>query len=319
MTFTSAVRPTNRSASLLRGLLGWLVLCAGLGLSIGLVQRLDDNLRLPAAARFGLQAALMSVLVVPTILRLQSRRDRGSLRSLGWARPVVPPLALGVAVGLVSGLVAWVPAVLAGWVRIDHVDVTAFAGFLGVGGVVLVLYEALPEELALRGYTWTNLRDGWGTASATAVTTALFPLTTLAAGLVAAAVVGLSGGSPDPILSFPGGDALAYVVQLVFFGLALTAARRTPLPGALFAAVAFHWTSLTVTRTLLGGLSWLPSGWTVTLVEPDAIALVLVQVVVGGLLFLWFRAAGRGSAEPAPGSAPTTHSPRAVAHTASPE
>ena len=293
MKDTTAVRPTRRSTLLLRGLLGWLVLCVGLGLSIGLVQRLDDSLRMPAAARFGLQAVFMSALVVPTILLMQSRRDRGSLRRLGWARPVMPPLALGVAVGLVSGLVAWLPAVLAGWVRVDHVDATGFAGFLALGGIVLVLYEALPEELALRGYAWTNLRDGWGTAIATAVTTALFPLTSLAAGLVAAAVVALLGGTPDPVLSFPGGDPLAYVVQLVLFGLALVAARQTPLPGALFVAVAFHWTSLTVTRTLLGGLSWLPSGWTVTFVEPDAIALVLVQAVVGGLLFLGFRVAAK--------------------------
>ena len=289
----SAAHSVTRPTALIRGALGWLVLTLGLGVSIGLVEVLDQRIGLPMVARFVVQALVMSSLVVPTVLLLRTRLDGRTLRGLGWAQPLPRPVAIGTSVGLVSGVVVWLPALLAGWIRVDHVDVAEFATFLTLGGAVLVLYEALPEELALRGYAWTNLRDGWGSAVATVVVTALFPLSGPAASLVATPVVALLGGTPAITLGFPGGDAVAYVLQLVLFGLALVAARRVPLPGALFVAVAFHWTSLTVTRTLLGGLSWMPSGWDVTFVEPDAVALVLVQLVVGGLLFVALRSLGR--------------------------
>ena len=109
-----------------------------------------------------------------------------------------------------------------------------------------------------------------------------------ASGLVTALVTGLLGTERTPLRAFPD-DPVVYVVQLVLFGLALVAARRLPVPGALWVAVAFHGTQLTVTRTLLGGLGWAPSGWQVTFVQPDALALVLGHVVVGGLLLVALR------------------------------
>ena len=280
--------PLPHGTALLRGLLGWVVLCIGLGISIGVVEVLDQAFNLPDVARFLVQAAVMAILIVPTILLLRARLDRRPAAGLGWSPRVATPLALGLGIGLVAGVFAWVPALLAGWIRIDAIDPGAFAWFLVLNGLALAFYEALPEELALRGYTWTNLRDGWGPAVATTLTTLLFPFGGIIASTVAAGITATLGVPTTPFSAFPA-DPVAYVLQLVLFGLTLIAARRIPVEGALFVAVAFHWTQLSVTRALLGGLDWMDSGWSTTFVQPDAIALVLVHIVLGGFLFIAVR------------------------------
>ncbi|MCM6764073.1 CPBP family intramembrane metalloprotease, partial [Rathayibacter sp. ZW T2_19] len=283
-------RPVPRTRSLLLALLAWLILGAGLGTAIGAATALDQAVGLPRLAVVSIQAVLLSALVVPAIVLLRRRSGRRSVSSLGLSRHVLRPLTLGAVVGVGSGLAVWLPAALAGWIRVESVDPLAVAGFLLLNGAVITLYEALPEELALRGSVWTDLRDGWGLVVATAATTALFPLLVLVIGPVEWAVTTLLGGTaaaPSPTPS--GGDPIAYVLQLVLFGLALVAARRLPVEGPLLVAIAFHATQLTVTRTLLGGMPWAPSGWTVEFVEPDAIALVLVHVVVAGAAFTGLR------------------------------
>jgi hypothetical protein len=237
-----------------------------------------------------LQAVLMSALVVPAVVILRRRLDRRSLAGLGLSRRIGRPIAVGIGVGAATGGVVWVPAGLLGWIRVDGVDLAAFAGFLLLNGVVLALYEAIPEELALRGYMWTNLRDGTGLVVATLLTTALFPAIVLvieSGRWIVRTVAGSDTGAFTPIPE--GSDAIAYVLQLVLFGLALVAARRIPMEGALLVAMAFHWTQLTVTRVLLGGMGWASSGWDVAFVEPDAIALVLVHIVLAGLVFVAVR------------------------------
>ncbi|QKO03373.1 hypothetical protein [Clavibacter nebraskensis] len=137
---------------------------------------------------------------------------------------------------------------------------------------------------------WTNLRDGTGLVVATLVTTALFP----AIGVViesgrwiALTIAGADTGAFTPIPD--GNDPIVYVLQLGLFGLALVAARRIPMEGALLIAMAFHGTQLTVTRMLLGGQRWVSSGWDVAFVEPGPIALVLVHLALAGVVFVGVR------------------------------
>ncbi|MBM7411499.1 hypothetical protein JOE38_001322 [Clavibacter michiganensis] len=286
-------RPQSWIRAVAVALLAWVVLGVGLGLAIGITDAVEQATGAGLLARIVLQAVLMSALVVPAVVLLRRRLDRRSLASLGLSRRIGRPIALGVGVGAVSGAAVWVPAGLLGWIRVDGIDLAAFAGFLLLNGVVLALYEAIPEELALRGYMWTNLRDGTGLVAATVVTTALFP----AIGVVIESgrwvVATIAGSDPGPFTPVPeGNDAIVYVLQLALFGLTLVAARRIPMEGALLIAMAFHWTQLTVTRVLLGGMGWASSGWDVAFVEPDAIALVLVHIVSAGIVFVavrWWR------------------------------
>lgn len=274
----------------MRAVLAWLVLCVGLGAASGISIVAGEWFDLSAFAGAILSALVMSAMVVPVIVLLRRRLDHRPLAGLGWSRRVGRPLLIGTVVGIGTGAVVWVPAALVGWIGIESVDLGAFVGFLLLNAVVLALYEALPEELALRGYVWTNLRDGWGVAIATVLTTALFPLSIAVASVVAAGV-GLVLGTPtmEPTWSPGGQDPISYYLQLIVFGLALIAARRLPIEGALIVAMAFHVTQLTVTRTLLGGSGWLDSGWMISWHEPDAIALVLVHSILAGVVFVVAR------------------------------
>ena len=280
-------QPIGRGTALARGLLGWLVLWLGLGIAI-CVMRVLTNVGLSEAAQALGQAALMTVLVVPPILALRARLDRRSAAGLGWARPALGPILLGLGVGFGTGVLAWAPAFLFGWVRLEALDLSAFVSFLVLNGLALLFYEGLPEELALRGYLWTNLRDGFGTAVATLLTTILSPLGGILVTGLAAGITALSSTETSPV-SFFLADPVVYLIQLTLFGLALIAARRVPLPGALFAAVAFHGAQLTVTRTMLGGLGSTQPGWDLAFVQPDATALVLLHIVPGSLAFVIFR------------------------------
>ncbi|WP_228495043.1 type II CAAX prenyl endopeptidase Rce1 family protein [Clavibacter sp. VKM Ac-2873] len=271
-------------------LLAWIVLGLGLGLAIGIADAVAQATGAGLIPKAVLQAVLMSALVVPAVVLLRRRLDRRSLASLGLSRRVGPPIALGVGVGAATGAAVWVPAGLLGWIRVDDVDLAAFAGFLLLNGLVLALYEAIPEELALRGYMWTNLRDGTGLVVATLLTTALFPaigVVTESGRWLVRTLAGSDTGTFTPVPA--GNDAIAYVLQLGLFGLALIAARRIPMEGALLVAMAFHGTQLTVNRVLLGGTGWMSSGWDVAFVEPDAIALVLVHSVLAGVVFVAVR------------------------------
>ncbi|GEK20563.1 CPBP family glutamic-type intramembrane protease [Cellulomonas xylanilytica] len=280
----------GRGRTVARGVLGWLVLGVGVGVAIGVAEAAGRWLSLGATGEMVLQAVLASALVVPAVVLLRTRADRRSLAGLGLDRPVAQPVALGLGVALGVGALVWVPAWLLGWVEVGTPDPRALLWFFVVNTVVLLLFEALPEELALRGYTWTTIRDGWRTAAATVITTALFPFTSLVISSAHWATATLLGSAPDAPTVFPAGsDPVAYVVQLVVFGLVLVAARRVPLRGALLVAVAFHVGQLTVNRFVLGGTGWLPTGVDVTLAHPDVILLVLVHLAVSGLVFVLVR------------------------------
>lgn len=280
----------GRGRSVTRGLLGWIVLGVGVGVAIGVAEAMGRWLSLGATGVMVLQAVLASALVVPAIVLLRTRADRRSLPGLGLDRPVALPIALGFGVGLGAGALVWVPAWLVGWVEIGDVDPGALARFLLLNTLVLLLFEAFPEELALRGYTWTTIRDGWRIAAATLVTTALFPFTSLVVNAARWASATVLGSAPDAPTVFPAGaDPVAYVVQLVVFGLVLVAARRVPVRGALLVAVTFHLVQLSVNRLVLGGTGWLPSGVAVELAHPDVVALVLVHLAVSGLCFVLIR------------------------------
>ncbi|OUE29662.1 hypothetical protein BFL35_14010 [Clavibacter michiganensis] len=274
----------SRGLALRRALVGWVVLCSGLGLAVGVGESVSAHLDLPPPVGALLMALVMSGIVAPLIITLRHRIDRGTVGSLGWSRLMSTPLALGLGIGLASGAVCWVPAVALGWVRIDGIDPAAFAAFLLLNGLVLLLYEALPEELAIRGYMWTNLRDGFGPRLATLASTLVFPLSGLVVVPIAAVSAAALGGPAPATAVFPA-DPVTYVIQLVLFGFGLAAARALPLQGALLAAIAFHWTQLTVNRIVLGGTQWIDSGVSVTLAQPGAVALLLVHLLVAWAAF----------------------------------
>ncbi|WP_354178228.1 CPBP family intramembrane glutamate endopeptidase [Arthrobacter sp. UYP6] len=270
--------------------MAWLILCAGIGLSVTLGRLFNEWFSLGQAGLAAIQALLVSALVVPAVLLLRRRIDHKSLNGLGLARRSTRPAAIGVAVALATACLVWLPALGAGWLAIENVDLPQLMMFFLVNALLLTFYEALPEEMALRGYAWTTIRESWTPFLSTLVVTALFPLSSAVISIMQTGSALLLGVETSGLaLVPPGNDAIAYFLQLIFFGLALAAARRIPVPGALAICIAFHVVQLSINRILLGGFEWFDSGVSAVFVEPDAIALVLVHIMISGIAFLAIR------------------------------
>ncbi len=266
------------------------MLCAGIGLGISIARLLGEAFAAPPAFVPVVQAVLVTSLVVPALLLLRRTLDRRSLTGLGLSPRMGGPVLLGVAVGVLRGAVTWLPALGMGWIAVERIDPATLVVFLVVNSIVLFFYEALPEELALRGYAWTNVRDSWHPFAATVLVTLLFCFSALVISVAHAGSALLLGmESSGPSFAPSGTDPVAYVLQIAAFGLALGAARRIPLPGVLGTAIAFHVTQLTITRILLGGMGWIDSGVTVRFANPDVIALVLVHIALCGVAFIVIR------------------------------
>ena len=295
----------RRATSLGRALLGSLILATGLSLSVEVTAAVSRVAGLAPAAGFILQAVLMSAVVVPAILLLRRRVDRAPLAGLGWSLPAVRACLVGAGAAATASTATWVGAWLLGWITVVRVDAGALAIFLAVNTVVLTGYEALPEELSVRGYAWTSLHDGWGSAVATVVTTALFALNSVPTDLLQRVWAILLGNETEPIALAPNGTpAFFYIGHLVCFSLVLIAARRLPMSGALAAPISFHLVYLTANRVALGGLSRLGSGVKIELASPDVAVLALVPLALSGPAFVLLRkrlearAVKRGADEP---------------------
>lgn len=229
----------SRYRALAKALSGWAILTLGVTLSIAIAQAVGSRTETgPAFIRVS-QAVLVTLFVVPAIVACRRLLDRRTLAGMGLSRHWPAAAAIGVAVAVVTGAVVWTPVFLIGWARFDHLEPVALATFLAVNAVVLLLYEALPEEIALRGYGWSTLRESWGPLAATMTITVLFCLSTAFSNLIRmTSTLVLGGGTTGFSLAPSGNDPFFYIVLLFVFGLTLVAARRIPLPGALTSAIA---------------------------------------------------------------------------------
>lgn len=220
-------------------------------------------------------------IAVPLVLLLRRRVDRRPIVGLGFEAPRTAWHGVLVVGGAATAVFAAGTAL--GWVRWVAVDPTAVVLFLLVNTVLALCLEAVPEELALRGYAYRTLNQRWRRWTASAGTLGLFVLVSGASSVVGA-VTGQLAGVPVPPPSFaPGGqDPVAYAVLLLFFGATLQLARVTT--GSLWACVAAHLTFLTANRLVLVPEAF--DAGVVTSLRPEAELLVLVYLVLAGIGFV---------------------------------
>ncbi|QBI18815.1 CPBP family intramembrane metalloprotease [Egibacter rhizosphaerae] len=124
-------------------------------------------------------AVVVLVLAVPMVIaarRYLDRRPWAGLRVTGpgegWR-----PLVVGAVSWLVPGVAGIVLAVSRGWVQISVTGpVTTLVGTVGLLVVLVLVFEAFPEEVIMRGYVYRNLAAAMPPWSAVAVQTLLFTL-----------------------------------------------------------------------------------------------------------------------------------------------
>lgn len=214
-------------------------------------------------------AVAATALTVPMVMLARRFLDRRPWAGLGLStlREGWRPLLLGAGCYLVPAGAALATFVALGFTT---VEVTAPAGevLLVAAGLLLLvlLYEALPEELAFRGYLYRNLAASLAPWLAMVTQAVLFA----GWGTVVHGIVGAGAGE------LPGRF-------LLFFFAALVIGTIRVVTGALWACVGFH-LAFQTSQQLLGSM-WAQVGASdPALVEQLALGLVPLALAVPLLL-----------------------------------
>src|SRR5690606_7037443 len=117
----------------------------------------------PLATRL-LVAAPVALFVVGLIVLLRRRLDRLPLAGIGFTGPAagLRGFLQGAGIVLASGSVVLLALVLFGAASVSDLNAGALLGFLFTNAIVAILFEAIPEETAIRGYALTSLRRRFG-------------------------------------------------------------------------------------------------------------------------------------------------------------
>jgi uncharacterized protein len=243
------------------------------------------------------------VVVVPLVWLLYRRLGHDGPRDLGLVRPIGALIGALVVAG--SAMLVFGADAALGGTRIESIDAFAFGRFLMINAAIALALEALPEELALRGYTFHALRLRWRTVPAAVLTTALFVLAPGLSSVIAWALTIPIGQPVAPSFAPGGQEPWAYLLLLAVFGAMLVTARVAT--GSLWACVAAHLMFLTINRGLLASDQF-DAGLTVQM-KPGGEILVLVYLVLATLAF-WLLGRRRQRASGA--SRATAHGIRAA-------
>lgn len=192
----------------------------------------------PAQVVQALLAGTLGVSAVILACRLLDRRTIASL-GLGSLRTEWRALLTGAGLWLALAAVGFVVGVAVGGFRLEvGAPTAAFVGWLLLQLGLVFCYEALPEELALRGYVLTNLRERiprWAAVLGQAVLFMLWAFTFVALQQA------LGYGSSWQI-------GVDRVVLFLSFGITLALVRLWT--GSLWGSIGFHWAYQLVTQLL---------------------------------------------------------------------
>ncbi|WP_026115491.1 CPBP family intramembrane glutamic endopeptidase [Nocardiopsis kunsanensis] len=196
----------------------------------------------PEDAQFGaarwVTAAVVTVVAVPLIRAVRRYLDRRPWEGLhltgfreGWWPFLVGALAWAIpgfaGIGIALGL---------GWVElVPRMAVPELVGYLALLTVLVLLYEALPEELIFRGYLFRNLNTvmaGWLAVVAQAALFTLF-------------------GTALWVLS-SGWEVLGERVTL-FFAMAVVIGCLRVVTGNVWTCIGFHLVFQVTAQAVLGG------------------------------------------------------------------
>lgn len=246
-----------------RAAFGAIAMGVALGLA-GTVSQLIGNRYVPAAA-----CALVAVLLIRPLRRRAELGLAPGLRGFGTGVAVTGGSAIAV-LGL---------GTLAGWISWGRFHLGDALVFVITNAVVATLLEAFPEEICLRGHTWTALSSRYRGAIAAVGTTFLFLLVPALSSVVEAILT----ASPGRVSLAPGGqEPVSYLILLAVFGFTLIAARQAT--GSLWTSIGTHLTFLTVNRISVDGAAR-DAGWSADLVSPDALLLIPGYLLLAAITY----------------------------------
>lgn len=180
-------------------------------------------------------AVLATALAVPAVIAARRWLDGGTLAGLGLelSPAALKPFAVGALAFLVPSALGFALVLGLGWATITPIapwgEILAFVPLLVV---LVILYEALPEELAFRGYVQRALGEHHSRLAAALAQGVLF-------GLWGAALWTIGTGTP----------ALDRLVLFTAIGVVLGLVRV--VTGSVWATIGLHTAFQTVAQLLL--------------------------------------------------------------------
>lgn len=219
--------------------LGWITMVLGLFLAIvagSFVKEAEASSQIV----FIVQAIVCAVLIVPTVFIIV-RRCRLHEKFLPLNKKTLLLFLSGV--GLAGGLASigvWL-AIQNGWITDVKWDFSfELLTIIVIQALISLGYEAIPEELTLRGLVYSGLRTHLSAFIAVVTQIILFVL-------VPITVDGLKYAVG---MSFQSQVNAPYILLLLLFGINLQLLRI--ITGSLWASIGFHITFLLCSRYLFG-------------------------------------------------------------------
>ena len=238
--------------------------------------------------RFGIQAAIMSGLVVPGVWWLRryvDRRPFAGLAMLGVARSL-KGFGLGSGLILVPTVITLLCTAILGWATLSINPAPAAVMTLSVGILTAFFFEALPEELLFRGYIYRNLSGDLPRWIAGLTTVGLFALLPIFVVLLQRHLfkTEIQVGPSDHL-------TIGYILTMVIFGTFLQYLRV--LTGTVWAGIGFHLFFLMSNRIVGNRASSFILMSDVTTQGPMQAVLIGSTLLVFGVLLLYPRLSGR--------------------------
>jgi membrane protease YdiL (CAAX protease family) len=219
--------------------LGWITMVLGLFLAI-IAGQLIKQAGASSQTMFIVQAIVCAVLIIPAVF-LIVRRFRLQDKFLPLNKKTLLHFLSGI--GLAGGLASlgvWL-ATQNGWITDVKWDFSfELLTIIVIQALISLGYEAIPEELTLRGLVYSGLRTQLSAFIAFVTQVILFVL-------VPITVDGLKYAVG---MSFQSQISIPYILLLLLFGVNLQLFRI--ITGSLWASIGFHITFLLCSRYLFG-------------------------------------------------------------------
>lgn len=229
-------------------------MAVSLGVAAGVGDIAEEHYSLSERAVQLLMGFVTSLLAVPAIIFLRTKRDRRPLSGLGIPdlQSSIRTFGLGVGITFAAAVTVGSIAYVLGGMTIVGVDWPTLLGWLAITAVFGFFYEALPEELTLRGYTFTNLNAKLTAGHAAAVSLVLFCFVPVGANAMRWIVTSASNIEGQAFRITPEGEtAVVYFSMLLAFGYALHVARLAT--GSIWTGVGLHLAFLLINRQINSG------------------------------------------------------------------
>lgn len=192
----------------------------------------------PSLARHAANAATAFVLGGLLVVTARRTLDRRPLATLGLSTGVraLRDMALGALTWLLPAAAGLATALAAGWLNVTiHATVGETVGVVLVVALLVLVYEAVPEELVFRGYVYRNLA------------------TVLAPGLAVVGQALLFAAFGTILWVATAGWGVLGERLVLFAGMAVVAGCIRLVSGSVWATVGWHLAFQTVTQLFLSG------------------------------------------------------------------